>query len=271
MVALLAQPRSGASSGAGRVMLLHLARAVCALALAVSAGACGSGGGDAADGPAAAAGAESSAWEVQAVPTPDLSLLPESVQSQVRARFATLAAVSERANAPASELAQAHGDIGLILMATRHHTGAEASLRNAAALAPRDPRSGHGCARFRVRARELPGRARCKLAVLAFAEEAARLELLVLGQLLRSEVGAAGQARLRGARDNLLDGALGGPGAEVLVDEGAAPPALDGVVELRRLRPLRVAHELAQGDPVVLLERHDLDVAVGAANDAAVG
>ena len=140
MVALLAQPRSGASSGAGRVMLLHLARAVCALALAVSAGACGSGGGDAADGPAAAAGAESSAWEVQAVPTPDLSLLPESVQSQVRARFATLAAVSERANAPASELAQAHGDIGLILMATRHHTGAEASLRNAAALAPRDPR-----------------------------------------------------------------------------------------------------------------------------------
>ena len=118
---------------------------------------------------------------------------------------------------------------------------------------------------------ELPGRARCKLAVIACAEEAARLELLVLGQLLRSEVGATGQAGLGRARDDLLGTALGRPGVQVLVDEGAAPPALDAVIELRRLCPLRVPHQLAQGDPVVLLDRHDLDEAVGAANDAAVG
>ena len=131
-------------------------------------------------------------------------------------------------------------------------------------MADADSRSGS------VRARDLPGHAGRELAVSAFAEEAARLELLVLGQLLRGEVGAAGQAGLGRARDDLLDAALGGPGAEVLVDEGAAPPALDGVLELRRLRPLRVPHQLAQGDPVVLLDRHDLDEAVGAANDAAV-
>ena len=140
MSAFLARPWSR-RSGRGRVGRPRCVRGACALAAALSAAACGAAGGDAPGaGPPAAVGAEPAAWEVRAVEMPDLSLLPESVQAQVRGRFATLAAVSERANAPAGELAEAHGDIGLILMATRHHTGAEASLRNAEALTPRDPR-----------------------------------------------------------------------------------------------------------------------------------
>ena len=123
-------------------MLPHLAPAVCApaLALALSTAACGSAGDTADPASAAPAASEPTAWQVRPVEMPDLSLLPESVQAQVRTRFATLSAVSGRPNAPARELAQAHGDIGLILMATRFHTGAEASLRNAEALMPRDPR-----------------------------------------------------------------------------------------------------------------------------------
>ncbi len=135
----LTPTRRGCLGGASATA--RLASAACALALALSAVACDSAGGDAPEPrPAAGTGAEPSAWEVRPVEMPDLSLLPESVQAQVRGGFATLAAVSERANAPAGELAQAHGDIGLILMATRHHTGAEASLRNAEVLMPRDPR-----------------------------------------------------------------------------------------------------------------------------------
>ncbi|MCY4029016.1 MAG: tetratricopeptide repeat protein [Acidobacteria bacterium] len=121
-------------------MSQRLAPAACALTLALSAAACGSAGDTADPGSAAPAASEPTAWEVRPVDMPDLSLLPESVQAQVRTRFATLAAVSGRPNASARELAQAHGDIGLILMATRFHTGAEASLRNAEALLPRDPR-----------------------------------------------------------------------------------------------------------------------------------
>lgn len=120
-------------------MSQRLAPAVCALALALSGVACDSPADTADPASTAPAAAEPTAWDVRPVDMPDLSLLPESVQAQVRTRFATLAAVSGRPNAPARELAQAHGDIGLILMATRFHTGAEASLRNAEALLPRDP------------------------------------------------------------------------------------------------------------------------------------
>ena len=59
---------------------------------------------------------------------PDLSRLPESVQAQVRERYATLAAKSESVRTPPEELAQAHGDIGLILMATGYYAAAEPSL-----------------------------------------------------------------------------------------------------------------------------------------------
>ena len=121
-------------------MSQRLAPAACALTLALSAAACGSAGDTADPASTAPGGAAPTAWEVRPVEMPDLSLLPESVQAQVRTRFATLAAVSGRPSAPAGELAQAHADIGLILMATRFHTGAEASLRNAEALMPRDPR-----------------------------------------------------------------------------------------------------------------------------------
>ena len=115
--------------------------AACVLALALAVDGCGAADGEApAAGSAAVADTEPTVWQVRPVEMPDLSLLPESVQAQVRTRFATLAAVSGRPNVPARELAQAHGDVGLILMATRFHTGAETSLRNAEALVPRDPR-----------------------------------------------------------------------------------------------------------------------------------
>ena len=123
-----------------RAMSQRLAPAAWALVLALSTAACGSDRDSTEAESTAPAAAEPAVWEVRPVAIPDLSLLPESVQAQVRTRFATLAAVSGRPTAPARELAQAHGDIGLILMATRFHTGAEASLRNAEALMPRDPR-----------------------------------------------------------------------------------------------------------------------------------
>ena len=71
---------------------------------------------------------------------PDLSRLPQSVQTQVRDRYAALAARSASTQMPPEELAQAHGDVGLILMATGYHAAAETSLRNAQALAPREAR-----------------------------------------------------------------------------------------------------------------------------------
>src|SRR5215218_3429375 len=81
-----------------------------------------------------------SGWTVQPVPMPDLSRLPQSVQTQVRDRYAALAARSASTQMPSEELAQAHGDVGLVLMATGYHAAAETSLRNAQALAPGDPR-----------------------------------------------------------------------------------------------------------------------------------
>jgi tetratricopeptide (TPR) repeat protein len=78
------------------------------------------------------------AWTVRPVPMPDVSRLPESVQAQVRDAYAALAAKSASAMTPPEELAQAHGDVGLILMATGYYAAAEPSLRNAQALAPRE-------------------------------------------------------------------------------------------------------------------------------------
>lgn len=75
-------------------------------------------------------------WQVQSVPMPNLSRLPESVQAQVRDRYAVLAEKAASPRTPAEELARVHGDVGLILMATGHHAAAETSLRNAQALAP---------------------------------------------------------------------------------------------------------------------------------------
>jgi tetratricopeptide (TPR) repeat protein len=78
-------------------------------------------------------------WEVRSVPIPDLSRLPESVQAQVRERYAALAEKTAAPGTAPQELARAHGDVGLILMAAGYHAAAETSLRNAQALAPGDP------------------------------------------------------------------------------------------------------------------------------------
>ncbi len=90
-----------------------------------------------------AAAIEIGEWEIQSVPIPALSRLEPSVQDQVRERYAALEALEEKTtslNTSATQLAHAHGDVGLILMATGLYGGAETSLRNAQALAPTEPR-----------------------------------------------------------------------------------------------------------------------------------
>ena len=109
---------------------------VTAWACVLTAGACAPSGEDARSETKPAAVAET--WQVQPVPMPDVSRLPQSVQTQVRDRYAALAATSASNKMPSEELAQAHGDVGLILMATGFHAAAETSLRNAQALAPRE-------------------------------------------------------------------------------------------------------------------------------------
>jgi tetratricopeptide (TPR) repeat protein len=103
-------------------------------------GACTPSGEDGRTRQPMAAGAADPGWTVQPVPMPDISRLPVSVQTQVRDRYAALSARSASSQMPPEELAQAHGDVGLILMATGYHAAAETSLRNAQALAPRNPK-----------------------------------------------------------------------------------------------------------------------------------
>jgi tetratricopeptide (TPR) repeat protein len=111
---------------------------VTALACVLTAGACRPSA-DEAESRSQKEAAAVDSWKVQAVPVPDLSGLPASVQAQVRDRYAVLA---EKAASPATssdDLARAHGDVGLILMAAGYHAAAAISLRNAQALAPREP------------------------------------------------------------------------------------------------------------------------------------
>ncbi|MYD72131.1 MAG: tetratricopeptide repeat protein [Acidobacteria bacterium] len=69
------------------------------------------------------------------VELPDLAELPEPVRVQVReSHDALLRAQAE--SAPATALAEAYGDLGLVLMATRFYDTAAAALLNAAAEAP---------------------------------------------------------------------------------------------------------------------------------------
>lgn len=111
--------------------------AALACALAAAGSACAPSG----DGGAPRAAAiDESVWEIQAVPLPDLSRLEASVQDQVRERYAALEEKTAASDMPSTELARAHGDVGLILMATGRYGGAETSLRNAQALAPNEPR-----------------------------------------------------------------------------------------------------------------------------------
>ena len=70
---------------------------------------------------------------------PDLSELPEPVQAQVRERHDALQR-AEDAGASAAARANAYGELGLILMATRFYDAAETAFGHAQALAPRQMR-----------------------------------------------------------------------------------------------------------------------------------
>ena len=109
----------------------------CACALAVVGSACAPSDDDPAARTAVTA---DDVWAVETVPMPDVSRLEESVQDQVRERYAVLEEMTTSPGTSTPALARAHGDVGLILMATGHDAGAETSLRNAQALAPNEPR-----------------------------------------------------------------------------------------------------------------------------------
>ena len=111
---------------------------VMALTCVLTAGACAPSADEAGSRSQREAAAVDS-WKVQAVPVPDLSGLPASVQAQVRDRYAVLAEKAASPGTPSDDLGRAHGDVGLILMAAGYHAAAATSLRNAQALAPREP------------------------------------------------------------------------------------------------------------------------------------
>ena len=77
---------------------------------------------------------EISDWTVQPVSIPDLSQLPESVKEQIRNRFSVLETKMLQPELSSAELARAHGDVGLILMAAGFYSDAEIGLRNAQVL-----------------------------------------------------------------------------------------------------------------------------------------
>lgn len=112
---------------------------VTAWACVLTAGACAPSDEDARSRSKTEAAAVEESWTVQAVPVPDLSRLPASVQAQVRDRYAVLAEKAASPGTSSDDLARAHGDVGLILMAAGYHAAAATSLRNAQALAPREP------------------------------------------------------------------------------------------------------------------------------------
>ena len=88
--------------------------------------------------PEAAAGAVAAAVPPPLV-MPDLSGLPEPVQAQVRDRHDALRR-AEDTGASAAARANAYGELGLILMATRFYDAAETAFGHAQALAPRQMR-----------------------------------------------------------------------------------------------------------------------------------
>lgn len=70
------------------------------------------------------------------VALPDLSRLAESVQAQVRERYSSLTQKLENRRTPPVELANAFGELGLILMAAEYYDAAAPCYLNALALAP---------------------------------------------------------------------------------------------------------------------------------------
>src|SRR5262245_57533489 len=68
---------------------------------------------------------------LQTVTLPDLSRLEESVQIQLRERYAALTAKRKDPGARAADLATEYGEMGTLLLAAGFHDPAEASLLNA--------------------------------------------------------------------------------------------------------------------------------------------
>ena len=85
----------------------------------------------------AAAGAQE--MPLPAVSLPDLSPLRASVQDWVRERYAALREI-ENAGATPAEVGDAHGALGVVLMATNYHDAATTCFRHAQALMPDDMR-----------------------------------------------------------------------------------------------------------------------------------
>ena len=77
--------------------------------------------------------------QLRDVRPPNVSQMSAAVQSQMRARFAALAATQARSGT-ADDLAAAYGGVGELLLAARYLDDAEPALLNARELAPRDPR-----------------------------------------------------------------------------------------------------------------------------------
>ena len=77
---------------------------------------------------------------LQAVALPDLSRVEESVQAQLRERYATLTVKQQDPGAPAADLGMEYGEMGTLLLAAEFHDPAEAALQNAQLLAPGDMR-----------------------------------------------------------------------------------------------------------------------------------
>jgi tetratricopeptide (TPR) repeat protein len=74
------------------------------------------------------------------VSLPDLSHAAVSVQEQIRATYSALMLQIENPGTPATELANAYGEMGKLLMAAEFGQAAEACLLNAQRLAPDDIR-----------------------------------------------------------------------------------------------------------------------------------
>ena len=77
---------------------------------------------------------------LQTVTLPDISSAAESVQQQIRTRFASLQAAIDQTATPPNELATAYGEMGKLFISAEYFDAAEACFVNAGALAPAEMR-----------------------------------------------------------------------------------------------------------------------------------
>ena len=74
------------------------------------------------------------------VSLPDLARVAEPVRVQLRERYASLTRIAGDSNASSTDLANAYGEMGRLLMAAEYRGEAEACLLDAEALAPQESR-----------------------------------------------------------------------------------------------------------------------------------